>query len=167
MYVHSFSCIVLASLLVVGCQGGTTEFTVNANMAEQALLHKVRIGVLPFTEYVYNDHKTCHGFGWSASSVSDNGRIVADELARQLMNVKGFLIVERSQLQAILEEHNLAISDITEQQSLSEIGHLLNLDYLVLGKVNRYDGWVNMLGMNGGEVSFNARMVEVDNGLLV
>jgi len=68
-------------------------------------------------------------------------------------NPEGYTLVERSQIDKVIEEQNFQKSSLTEQQMV-RIGQILNLSKIVIGKIN-----VIM-----GEYNVDVRVVNCENG---
>lgn len=67
----------------------------------------------------------------------------------------GYSIIERSQINKILEEQGLQRSSITEDQ-VAKIGKLLNVQYIVVGDVNLVMGQYNV----------DVRLIDVEKGII-
>lgn len=62
---------------------------------------------------------------------------VEDIFAKYLLR-RGFTVIERSQLERILDEQKLNMSGALDQETLKQIGKVLGVDALVLGSVTSY-----------------------------
>lgn len=78
-----------------------------------------RIGVLPFSS------------SWSSLQGVEN------LFAKYLINA-GFKVVERAQLESILQEHNISVSGYLAPETTREIGRILGVDVLLMGEVTSY-----------------------------
>lgn len=58
---------------------------------------------------------------------------IADSLISELSQVEGLAVVEREELQNIIEEQQLALSGLTSNEGTAELGKILNARYLVSG----------------------------------
>lgn len=96
--------------------------------------------VLAVTEF---DNQS--GAGWWRGGV---GWELAGMLTNELAATGKFRMVERSQLQAVLEEQNLAASGRVQGGTGAKIGKLVGADYLVTGTVTAYEE--NTKGTGGG-----------------
>jgi len=81
--------------------------------------------------------------------IPDAGKSVA-ELLLARFDPQQFQLVERTQLAAILKEHDLALADITENPAILRVKKLKGVRYLVVGSVTRL-----------GNLSVSARLVDV------
>ncbi|WP_245684824.1 CsgG/HfaB family protein [Orenia metallireducens] len=94
------------------------------NLAYQRLreLRLKRIAVIDFEDTTYR-----YNLGSRATSL----------FAAQLLdrNPKFIEVVERKQLDAILEEQQLGATGLIDSETAKEIGNILGVDYLVVGKV--------------------------------
>ena len=50
----------------------------------------------------------------------------------------GFQVVERSQLESVLQEHNISVSGYLSPETTREIGKILGVDVLLIGEVTAY-----------------------------
>ena len=50
----------------------------------------------------------------------------------------GFKVVERAQLESVLQEHNISVSGYLSPQTTREIGRILGVDVLLIGEVSSY-----------------------------
>ena len=88
------------------------------------------------------------GAGWWRGGV---GWELAGMLTNELAATGKFRMVERSQLESVLQEQNLAASGRVQGGTGARIGKLVGADYLVTGTVTSYEE--NTKGTGGG-VSF-------------
>lgn len=71
------------------------------------------------------------------SNASTSVQGVENLFAKYLMS-SGFKVVERAQLEDILEEHNIAVTGYLSPQTTREIGRILGVDLLLVGEVSSY-----------------------------
>jgi len=90
--------------------------------------------------------------------VTEFGQFLAEELITQLflVNVGKFDVVERQQLQKIIDEHQLGSSGILDGAAMGKIGKLLGVDAIVSGSITDL----------GNSVKINARLIAVDTGMV-
>jgi len=88
------------------------------------------------------------GAGWWSGGV---GWELASMLSNELASTGAFKVVERSKLESVLEEQNLAASGRVREGSGAKIGKLTGAQYLVAGTVTAYEE--NTKGTGGG-ISF-------------
>jgi len=124
-----------------------------------------RIGVLEFT-----------GYGGEINS----GNAVSDEFVRQLI-FRGLDVIERERLESLLREQHLATAKLLDPETVKELGRLSGVDALITGTVTRYiperkdtiyfqDEYGQVKSevfLIGAEVGVNARMIDVETGLIV
>jgi curli biogenesis system outer membrane secretion channel CsgG len=106
---------------------------------------------------------------------------IQDVIVTELVKSGGkFRVIERSQLEAILREKNLALSGDVDASSAVKAGKLLGVKYLLTGAVTEYGtdtagGHVPSVGglpsLGGGRKKFtaavNARLIDVETGEIV
>lgn len=85
------------------------------------------------------------GAGWWSGGV---GWELAGMLSNELGATNAFRIVERSKLEAVLQEQNLAASGRVSPASGAKMGKLTGAEYLVAGTVTAYEE--NTKGTGGG-----------------
>jgi len=82
-------------------------------------------------------------------------RGIEENLLTEIINTGKFEVVERSQLNKVLQELNLSNSDEFSESTAAQVGNLLGVDIILIGSVNK-------LGKN---ISINVRGIEVKTGL--
>ena len=103
-----------------------------------------------------------------------------DVFVTELVKSGKFRVVEREQLQALMEEKNLTLSGDVDPSTAVKIGKLLGLNYLLTGSVTEYgttdkgahgSGIGRLPGFNVGKRSFvaamNARLIDTSTGEVV
>lgn len=93
------------------------------------------------------EFKNDSGAGWWRGGV---GRELAGMLGNELSATRNFRVLERSKLEAVLEEQNLGASGRVAEQA-AQIGKLVGAQYLVAGTVTAYEEDVSR---SGGGISF-------------
>ena len=89
---------------------------------------KIRIGVLRFT----NDTRA----SWWNSQV---GNELSDMLAAELVSTRSFSVLERRELDAVLNEQDLSASDRVSEQTKVKLKQLKGAQYLIAGTVSAYE----------------------------
>jgi curli biogenesis system outer membrane secretion channel CsgG len=89
---------------------------------------KIRIGVLRFT----NDTKA----SWWNSQV---GNELSDMLAAELVSTRSFSVLERKELDAVLNEQDLSASDRVSEKTKLKLKQLKGAQYLIAGTVSAYE----------------------------
>lgn len=103
-----------------------------------------------------------------------------DVFVTELVKSGKFRVMEREQLQALMEEKNLTLSGDVDPSSAIKVGKLLGVNYLLTGSVTEYGttdkgahgGGIGRLpGFNVGKRSFvaamNARLIDTSTGEVV
>jgi len=86
---------------------------------------KKRVAVMDFED------KTGHG-GWHIGSG------MADMLTTALVKSGKFMVIERQQLDKIMQEQSLGMSGAVTAQSAAQVGKLLGVELMVTGSVNEF-----------------------------
>lgn len=93
-----------------------------------AAADKIRIGVLRFT----NDTRA----SWWNSQV---GNELSDMLAAELVSTRSFSVLERKELDAVLNEQDLSASDRVSEKTKVKLKQLKGAQYLIAGTVSAYE----------------------------
>jgi TolB-like protein len=88
---------------------------------------------------------------------TDMGAIVAEWLITALVKEGRFDVVERRLLQKILSEHQLAMSGVVDDKSISELGQILGVKIIISGAVLHFQNIIEV----------NARIIDVSNGSII
>lgn len=87
------------------------------------------IAVLPFDD---GSIKRTWGENYSL------GKGVADELVTALLATNRFRLIERAEIDRVLEEQNLGKGGVVDPQSAAKIGKILGAQYLVMGRITEF-----------------------------
>lgn len=121
---------------------------------------KPRIAVLEFK------NKADNQWWWHGGAEA-----AQDVFVTELVKSGKFRVVEREQLQALMQEKNLTLSGDVDPSSAVRIGKLLGVNYLLTGAVTEYGN--TSVGGGGGGVSvgkkkfvaaLNARLIDTSTG---
>jgi curli biogenesis system outer membrane secretion channel CsgG len=132
-------------------------------LSSAAASDKPRIAVLEFKNKADNQW-WFHGGATAAQDV----------FVTELVKSGKFKVVEREQLEAIMQEKNLSLSGDVDPKTAMKIGKLLGLNYLLTGAVTEY-GNTDVSGGGGGVfagkrkfvAALNARLINVNTGEVV
>jgi curli biogenesis system outer membrane secretion channel CsgG len=142
-----------------------TLFTLPAQGAD----NRLRVAVLPFDDGAIQGHER-----WWNDNLQV-GKGVADELVTALLDTGKFRLIEREQLQRVLEEQNLASHGRIDSNTAARIGRLLGVQILIMGKVTEFStsskgGTINTnngiginIRANTARVTLDARMVDTSS----
>jgi len=102
------------------------------------------------------------GYGWYQA-----GQAAQDMLVTELVKKGDFRVMEREQLEAILEEKNLSLSDDIDPKTAVKVGKMIGVEYLIAGAVTELgvaDRSANVPGgIFGGRLpSVNVRSQRMD-----
>ena len=107
-------------------------------LSSSAFAAKPRIGVAEFKNTATGTYWWGGGVGWELSGMVTN----------ELANTNEFRVVERSKLEPVLREQDLAASGRISKGTGAKIGELTGAQYLVLGTVTAFES--NTEGTGGG-----------------
>ncbi len=88
----------------------------------------------------------------------DLGDIVLDKMITALFNEDRFRVIERSQLEAILEEQKLGASGLLDASTAAELGRGLGVDAIILGSV---------AAAPNGAISLDARAIDTETAMII
>jgi curli biogenesis system outer membrane secretion channel CsgG len=143
-----------------------TPFADNSALAQSSL--KKRIAVLVFED------KTDQGYGWWDRRIHP-GEGIADMLVTALVKTDQYVVLERTEIDAILAEQDFGQSGRVTPESAAQIGKLLGVEIAVLGAVTEFGyakkevgGATRRLGIGvqsqSAVVAVDVRMVNVESG---
>ncbi len=99
------------------------------------------------------------------------GRAAADELATQLVQTGKFTVIERAQLDAILQEQNLGASGAVTAATAAKVGKLLGVQLMLTGSITAFSIKRTSIGLRGiggtysnAESKVDARLVNTETG---
>lgn len=81
---------------------------------------------------------------------------IAETITTQMVTSQRFKMVERTQLNIIMEEHRLDLTGIIDPETVKEIGKVLGVEFIVTGSFQKI----------GNRFKFEARFVETDTGII-
>ena len=113
-------------------------------------LDEIKIAVLPFTDAP----------GFPGSGIS-----VADALTNEMMKIDEFVMVERSQMNQVINEINIGQAGLTNKEYYT-IGNMMNIDYLVVGSVSEYSYTRKMAILPKTKLVFNLRIINLHQNTL-
>ncbi len=99
-----------------------------------------KIAVLPFDDGSIQDR--WWGRNWQV------GKGVSDELVTALLNTGKFRLIEREQIDKVLNEQHFAASGMVDSHSAAKLGKILGVQYLVMGRVTQFS-----FKSNGGAIA--------------
>jgi predicted transcriptional regulator len=78
-------------------------------------------------------------------TVTEFGKAMAEEFSVNLMNdSKGFQVMERSNLNAILREHKLATTGLIDPETAKKLGRLKAVDIIIVGTITPFADYFRM-----------------------
>ena len=132
-------CLLLGATLVAGCASSTGESYMSPAFSPASV---DRIAIASITGQVY---------GEAAKSA------VADAITMELFK-KGYRVMERSQMKAILDEQEFQASAITSDQDAAKAGRILNVPVVMLVSIPKY---------SNEKMELSVRLVQVETGELL
>ncbi len=90
-----------------------------------------KIAVLPFDDGSIQDR-------WWDEGNWDVGKGISDEFVTEFLKTKKFRLIEREQIDKVLEEQDFGESGRVDTRSAAKIGKILGVQYLVMGRVTEF-----------------------------
>ena len=113
--------------------------------AQNAPATRKRLAVIDF------DYATVHAYVHDIwGSDVDIGKGVADMLVNQLVRNGTYSLVERKQLDRILQEQNFQQSGRADASTAAQLGRILGVDAIVIGSITQFGRDDKRLGVGGG-----------------
>jgi curli biogenesis system outer membrane secretion channel CsgG len=159
---NQFIHLSLSALLLTGLSAPLAVLPAAAQV-QIAQTPRLRIAVLDF-EYA----STGQTWWWWGGIAPSQG--VSDLLTNKLVDGGAYTLIERSRIQAVLQEQNLALAGRIDPSTAAQVGRILGADAVVIGSVTRYNlnqgsNGVSVLGVGVGrrrdsaQVELTARLV--------
>ncbi len=151
-----------AMTAVAGCRSGAVtkeeaKVTIN-KYPPRPRSDRQKLAVIDFAD------KTGYGQGRIGTSA-------ADILINYLVESKQFRVVERTQIQSVLQEHKLEQSGVTNAATAVQIGKLLNVRFLAYGAVTNFgmreeasDVILYQQKQQIAECAVTVRLIDVETG---
>lgn len=97
--------------------------------------------------------------------VEVTGRVYGDAVKNQISNLftlqlmkKGYRVIERSQVQALLKEQEFQASDLTSENSAARAGRILNVPAVMMIDIPKY---------KDDKMEMSAKLVDVEDGTIL
>lgn len=146
-------------------------FTISAFPALSAeKLYK--IAVLPFDDGSIQDR------WWEGNW--DVGKGIADEFVTEFLNTNKFRLIEREQIDKVIQEQDFGQSGRVDAKTAAKIGKILGVDFLVMGRVTEFSfkstevGGISLkkgigLGLKNtkANVAIDARLVDASSAEII
>lgn len=153
--------------------------------AQQQPPAKKRLAVLNFDNGTPQSQGNPYAAIFGSNTNQDIGRGISALLIVKLVQDAKYTVIERTELDKILNEQNFANSDRADTTTAAKIGRILGVDAIILGTVTRFGpddkhtssggGGGALLGRGGGVktvkskavVGISSRLINVTNGEII
>ncbi len=109
-----------------------------------------RVAVLDF------DYGTVHSYVTDIwGSDVDIGKGIASMLLTELVQNGTYLVIERTQVDRILNEQNLQQDGRADASTAAKLGRLLGVDAIIIGSITQFGRDDKKLGVGGGKIGFH------------
>jgi len=88
----------------------------------------------------------------------DLGDIILDKMITALFSQERFKVIERTQLDKILQEQQLALSGVLDASTAAELGKGLGVDAIIMGSV---------AATRSGSLSIDARAIDTESAIII
>jgi hypothetical protein len=88
----------------------------------------------------------------------DLGEIILDKMITVMVNQQRFKVMERSQLDKILEEQQLGAAGVLDAQTAAQIGKGIGVDGIIIGSV---------AATTSGSLSIDARVIDTESAAII
>lgn len=154
--------LVLALLLLVAAGCGSIEVNVAASFDHEKV---ETIAVLPFRFSPAADR------GWNYlvaghDVYEDGGRLTSDKFAAALLSLENYTLVERTDIEKVLDEKDFVESDFVGTDAARKLGRVMGVDAIVLGSVDDYSiNWVGIFIFS--KAAINVKCIHVESGTVL
>lgn len=87
----------------------------------------------------------------------DIGNMVLDKMITSLLSIQRFEVMERAELEKILQEQKLSLSGVVDVSTAAKVGKGIGLDAIMIGSVSS----------TGGTVSLDARLIDTETASII
>jgi curli biogenesis system outer membrane secretion channel CsgG len=164
MNMKRFIILILICCLIYGC-ATIDQFNVDANKSKRfPPSQEMKVGVLTFIAPAPGVSKySTRGPEGTYTTPANVGAAVANAVSPELMNIPNVILIERSQLEKILNEHQLSLSGVVNNPDFTLLGKILPVDALLIGNVTNFTYWHEAESW-GASVAYSARLVNIHTG---
>jgi curli biogenesis system outer membrane secretion channel CsgG len=147
--------------MIQGCSP-LDQIKVDANKSKEfPPLREMKIGVLTFTAPAAGVSKySPYGADGTYTTPANAGISVTGAVSNELMNVPNVVLMEHSEIEKRLNEHQLSLSGVANNPDFILLAQILPVDALLFGNVMVFQLWHDMAG-HGGIVDFSARLINI------
>jgi len=122
----------------------------NAPAPAAATSARRRVAVLDF------DYGTVHSYVTDIwGSDVDIGKGIASMLLTELVQNGTYVVIERTQVDRILNEQNLQQEGRADASTAAKLGRLLGVDAIIIGSITQFGRDDKKLGVGGGKIGFH------------
>ncbi|MBU2573710.1 MAG: tetratricopeptide repeat protein [Elusimicrobia bacterium] len=98
------------------------------------------------------------GFSYSDGRDSRDGIVISERITTELVKLKKFTVVERKELEKVLQELKLGQTGLIDINSTQDIGKMVGAESVIVGTLTE---------MPDGKLELNARIVAVGSGTVI
>ena len=139
-------------LIMTGLALSCTSFEKDLYFKNTAGFKKnVRVALIPFED---------------AAGVANSGVNVSDAITNELIKIKKWDIVERTQIAKIIKEQAFEATGMTEKD-YAKLGKIANVDYFITGSLGQYDRYVDKKNEARIRITINIRFIDTVTGKVI
>uniref|UniRef100_A0A7C4U7I6 Uncharacterized protein n=1 Tax=candidate division WOR-3 bacterium TaxID=2052148 RepID=A0A7C4U7I6_UNCW3 len=87
----------------------------------------------------------------------DIGNMIIDKMITSLLSIQRFEVMERAELEKILQEQQLSLTGVVDASTAAKVGKGIGLDAIMIGSVSS----------TGGTVSIDARLIDTETASII
>tara|TARA_Y100001970_G_scaffold123625_1_gene153286 strand:- start:91 stop:1101 length:1011 start_codon:yes stop_codon:yes gene_type:complete len=167
MFLRCCTYIILILLQCCAYQGSNSNLTANRDLYTQieelseSITHKLD----------KNSIKKIAVMNFTSTSNPNLGLYISDEITLQLFLKEKFKIIERDQLDYVIEEQKLSSSGLIDDTSIINIGNILSADAIITGDISILNDIISIntkvISSSSGEILFIDRIHTSDISELI
>ena len=139
-------------LIMTGLALSCTSFEKDLYFKNTAGFKKnVRVALIPFED---------------AAGVANSGVNVSDAITNELIKIKKWDIVERTQIAKIIKEQAFEATGMTEKD-YAKLGKIANVDYFITGSLGQYDCYVDKKNEARIRITINIMFIDTVTGKVI
>lgn len=145
--------IIVATTATTGCKSASAKYFLKTKSSANVFVERrppkiEKVAVMPFT-----------------AQTELTGSLISDLIVTELMRTGKYKVLERSQINNVLRETELAMSGISSAQAVA-VGKMLGADGVIIGTVSEYST-VARWGRTYPVVGFSVRLIDTSSSQII
>ncbi|HPS57988.1 MAG TPA: CsgG/HfaB family protein [Spirochaetota bacterium] len=144
--------IAIIAVIIAGLTASCTTFEKDLYFkTTKGFKKNIRVALIPFED---------------ASGVANSGVNVSDAITNELIKIREWDIVERTQISKIIREQAFEATGMTEKD-YAKLGKIANVDYFITGSLGQYDCYVDKKNEARIRITINIRFIDTVTGKVI